>query len=93
MLNFKGTPVGEKIIWELIRYDDDYIDNEVTIRFPLPMQLNEREAINFLKTHPPDQDQGLSFDKKKWTISLTGFREIVSIFFQLRFPTIDLSIC
>ncbi|MBG6233499.1 hypothetical protein IWX76_000054 [Pedobacter sp. CAN_A7] len=77
MLHFNGTLVEEKIIWELMRYDDDYIDDGVTISFPLPMQLNEREAINFLKTHLPDQERGwLSFDKKKWIINLTGFREI-----------------
>jgi len=53
MIHFNGSIIGTNLIWELIRYDDEYIDDGITISFPLPIQLNEREAINFLKTHLP----------------------------------------
>jgi hypothetical protein len=77
MLHFNGTLVGGKIVWELIRHDDDYIDDGVTISFPLPMQLNEREAINFMKTHLPEPErEWLKFDKKKWIINLAKFKDV-----------------
>lgn len=77
MLHFIGTMVGKRTVWELVRHDDDYIDDGVTISFPLPMQLNEREALNYLKVHLPEKErQWLGFDKKKWVINLSGFREV-----------------
>jgi hypothetical protein len=75
MIHFNGNIIGTNLIWELIRYDDDYIDDGITISFPLPIQLNEREAINYLKIHLPETDNvWLTFTAKKWIIDLTGFK-------------------
>ena len=76
MIHFNGSIIGTKLIWELIRYDDEYIDDGITISFPLPIQLNEREAINYLKTHLPKTDnRWLKFTAKKWSIDLTVFKK------------------
>lgn len=77
MLHFNGTIIGEDITWELIRYDDDYIDDGITISFPLPWQLSDREALNYLKIHLPEKEQRwLSFTPKKWTLNLSVFRDL-----------------
>lgn len=77
MLHFNGTiiPSGA-VVWELLKYEDSYIDDGLTISFPLPLQLDTREALNYLKAHLPDKEkQWVTFMKGSWTINLTVFLE------------------
>ncbi|QJD95480.1 toll/interleukin-1 receptor domain-containing protein [Mucilaginibacter robiniae] len=75
MLHFNGTFIGDKTVWELCRFDDSYKDDGVMITFHSPYQLSDREAINYLKTHLPEQEQRwLTFNAKKWTLNLDVFK-------------------
>ena len=93
MLYFIGTIIGDHTIWEGLRYDDLYLDDGVSISFPLPLQLEAREAINYLKEHLPKDDRDwLNFKNDTWSINLNAFnskyhREIEGILKSLDPPS------
>ncbi|OJW17290.1 toll/interleukin-1 receptor domain-containing protein [Mucilaginibacter sp. 44-25] len=75
MLHFNGTFVGDRMVWELGLFDDTYKDDGVMVSFHPPYQLSEREAINYLKAHLPEEEKGwLNFTSRKWTLNLTLFK-------------------
>lgn len=75
MLHFNGSFVGERVIWEVGRFDDSYKDDGVTISFHPPCQLKDREAINYLKAHLPEEERRwLNFTSRNWTLNLSVFK-------------------
>lgn len=38
-------------VWEIGRFDDLYQDDGISIQFALIHQFEEKEALNYLKTH------------------------------------------
>jgi len=75
LLHFIGTIIGQRTIWEGLRYDDLYLDDGVSISFPLPYQLDQREAINYLKQHLPSKErEWLWYSGNKWQINLGIFK-------------------
>ncbi len=62
-------------VWEALRYDDTYLDDAISFNFPIPFQLNEREALNYLKSHlPEDERQWISYANNKWIIDIDFFK-------------------
>lgn len=76
MIYFSGTILEDRTVWEVMPYYDSYLDDGVTISFPLPYQLKEREALNYLKQHlQAEEREWLQFDKgNTWIIDLSKFK-------------------
>lgn len=76
MINFIGTILGEKTVWEVLPYFDSYLDDAISIRFPIPYHLEQREALNYLKQHLQEEEkEWLQFEKNNsWAINLSVFK-------------------
>jgi len=75
MIYCNGTILKDKTVWEIGYFPDEYRDHGVTINFPLPFQLDAREAFNYIKAHLQDEERKwLSTEGEKWRIDLDAFR-------------------
>jgi hypothetical protein len=75
MIYFIGTILEARTIWEVLRCDDLYLDDGVTFSFPLPFQLEAREAINFLRQHLKTAELEWIYPSTgKWIFDLDKFR-------------------